>query len=125
MEGTDMLRNAVLLSIKDKEASENIMEIIKCFVEKLKPVKIFLFGSFAAGTDNKESDFDFYIVVDDNRNVADVSTEAYKAIRYLRKRPVDIVVGTKTRFDKYSNSNDTLYVEGEVARNGKLLYELN
>jgi len=120
-----MFVNAVLLSIKDKEASENIMEIIKCFVEKLKPVKIFLFGSFAAGTENKESDFDFYIVVDDNRNVADVSTEAYKAIRYLRKRPVDIVVGTKTRFDKYSNSNDTLYVEGEVARNGKLLYELN
>jgi hypothetical protein len=44
-----MFGNAVLLSIKDKEMSENIMEIIKCFVEKLNPVKIFLFGSFAAG----------------------------------------------------------------------------
>lgn len=120
-----MFETAAILNIKDKEASENIMEIIKCFVEKLNPVKIFLFGSFAVGTNNDESDFDFYIVVDDSQNVADVSTRAYKAIRYLRKRPVDIVVGTKTRFDKYSNSNDTLYVEGEVARNGKLLYALN
>ena len=121
----NMFETAAILNIKDKEASENIMEIIKCFVEKLNPVKIFLFGSFAVGTNNDESDFDFYIVVDDSQNVADVSTQAYKAIRYLRKRPVDIVVGTKTRFDKYSNSNDTLYVEGEVARNGKLLYALN
>ena len=120
-----MLGNTAILNIKDKEASENIMEIIQCLIEKLKPVKIFLFGSFASGTNNEDSDFDFYIVVDDGQNVADVSTQAYKAIRYLRKRPVDIVVGTKTRFDKYSNSNDTLYVEGDVARNGKLLYELN
>lgn len=107
----------------DRETTENIRELVTCFVDELKPLKIFLFGSYAMGTATENSDFDFYIVVDDERNVSDISTRAYKAIRDLRKRPVDIVIGTKTRFDRYGSSRDSLYVEGEVARNGKLLYE--
>lgn len=109
--------------INDKEASQNIEEITRAIVEKVAPVKIFLFGSFALGTNTEDSDYDFYIVVGDGSDVAEVSTMAYKSIRFLRKRPVDIVVGTSTRFNKYANSRDTLYIEGEVARTGKLLYE--
>ena len=35
------------------------------FIEQLSPVRIYLFGSFAEGREQPDSDFDFYIVVDD------------------------------------------------------------
>lgn len=113
-----------LMTINDKEASDNISDIVKCFVEDVKPLRIILFGSFTSGKNTENSDFDFYLVVDDDRNIADVSAQAYKSIRYTRKRPVDIVVGTKSRFEKYGTSKDSLYIEGEVARTGKVLYEM-
>ena len=39
------------------------------------------------------------------------------------KRPVDIVVGTYSRFRKFGESEDSLMIEGEVKRNGILLYD--
>ena len=114
-----------LNSISDKEAAENIRDITNCFIEEVKPIRIFLFGSFSSGKNTADSDFDFYLVVNDGEDIAAISAQAYKLIRYLRKRPVDIIVGTKSRFDRYSSSVDSLYVEGEVARNGRLLYEID
>ena len=39
------------------------------------------------------------------------------------KRPVDIVIGTNSRFQELAESEDTLMIEGEVQRNGILLYD--
>ena len=39
-----------------------INRIIEKLIAKLAPRKIYLFGSFANGTANEESDFDFYIM---------------------------------------------------------------
>lgn len=47
----------------------------------------------------KESDFDFYIIVNDAmQNVKDLTTQAYRSIRKIKKRPVDIIVGTESTF---------------------------
>ena len=48
----------------------------------------------ADGSYNDQSDYDFYIVVNDEANPQETRRMARKAIRYLQKRPVDIVVGT-------------------------------
>jgi len=54
-----------------------INEIKDKFVEEFSPVRIYLFGSFADGTQNSESDFDFYNVVrDGTTNIADLTAEA-------------------------------------------------
>lgn len=42
-----------------------IEELKEQFVNQLMPLKIYLFGSFANGTYTEDSDFDFYIIVDD------------------------------------------------------------
>ena len=63
-------------------------------------VRIYLFGSFANHTNTEESDLDFYIVLPDG--VSDLAAEtakAYNAVRRAKKHPVDIIVGTKSRFD--------------------------
>ena len=112
-----------LSSIKEIEYSNNIEEMTKCFVEKVDPLKVILFGSFANGTYDNESDYDFYIVIGDGEDVADATDKAYDSILYVKNRPVDIVVGTASRFDRKSNSSHSLMFEGEVKRNGILLYE--
>ena len=97
-----------------------INELKDCFVKQLAPIKVYLFGSYADGTYDEESDFEFYIVVDDSRtNILELMSQAYKSVRGIKKRPVDIMVGTQSRFEERKN-RPTL--EAEVYRKGVLLY---
>ncbi len=99
-----------------------IEELKDSFVKDLLPLRIYLFGSFAEGKENIDSDYDFYIVVDNSqKDMLDLTTKAYKSIRHKRKRPVDIIVNTSERFE--SKKLSPVSVEGEVARKGVLLYE--
>ena len=77
------------------------LEVLKdCFVKQLSPLKVYLFGSCAEGTDKPDSDFDFYIIVNDEiKNLKDLTTQAYRSIRKIKKRPVDIIVGTESTFE--------------------------
>ncbi len=101
---------------------KEIEDIKTCFVNTLKPIKVYLFGSFANQTNTKESDLDFYIVVNNETDdIAEETARAYKSIRNIKKHPVDIIVGSKSRFE---SRKDISSVENEVYNNGILLYEL-
>ena len=64
---------------------EEIEELKEQFISQLKPLKIYLFGSFADGTYNEESDFDFYIIVSDEvKELKDLTTQAYRSIRKIK-----------------------------------------
>lgn len=90
------------------------------FIQCISPLRIYLFGSYAEGTQTEDSDFDFYIVVnDDTKNIADLTALAYKSIRNIRTKAVDILIGTEKRFEERQNM---LSVENEVSRKGVLLY---
>ena len=98
-----------------------IEELKEQFINQLMPLKIYLIGSFANGTYTEESDFDFYIIVNDAmKNLKDLTTQAYRSIRKIKKRPVDIIVGTESTFE---NRKDMMSVENEVLKKGVLLYE--
>lgn len=98
-----------------------IEELKNQFVKQLSPIRIYLFGSFANGTNSENSDFDFYIVVDDKvTDLVEMTARAYKAIRTTKQRPVDIIVGTSSRFNERKNM---MSVENEVFEKGVLLYE--
>ena len=100
---------------------KEIEELKDQFVDQLEPIRIYLFGSFANGTYKEDSDFDFYIVVDDRiEDLKEMTTRAYRAIRRIKNRPVDIVVGTESRFESRKNIPS---VENEVLKKGVLLYE--
>ncbi len=90
-------------------------------VHRLSPLKVYLFGSFAKGTANEDSDIDFYIIVKDGTdNLVDLTAEAYRTIRDVRTRAVDIIIGTESKFEKRKN---TAGIEQEVINEGVLLYE--
>lgn len=98
-----------------------ITELTQRLIAQLLPVRIYLFGSFADHSFTEESDLDFYIIVQDS--VSDIPAEtmrAYKAIRGVKRRPVDIIVGTRSRFEERKGIPS---VENEVYRKGVLLYE--
>ena len=79
-----------------------------------------MFGSLAEGTYTENSDFDFYIVMDDKiTDLVGMTASAYKAIRSIKQRPVDIIVGTSSRFKE---RKDMMSVEKEVFEKGVLLY---
>lgn len=102
--------------------TKEIEELKNHFVEQLLPVQIYLFGSYANDTYTDESDFDFYIVVKDEiSDIVAETTKAYKAVREIKSRPVDIIVGTRSRFDK---RKDFPSIENEVFKKGVLLYDV-
>lgn len=102
--------------------NEEIEELKNCFIKALNPLKIYLFGSFANGTATKDSDFNFYIVV--NNEVDDLweaRHNARRSVREVKKRPLDIIVGTE---EKYNRRKDTIFnIEKEVNDKGILIYD--
>ena len=100
----------------DKE----IEQIKDIFVDNLSPVRVYLFGSFANGTAREDSDYDFYVVVkDETKDLAGLTAQAYKSIRPVKSRSVDIVIGTESRFESRKNR---MTLENEVSNKGVLLY---
>ncbi len=97
-----------------------IEELKERFVAKIHPISVYLFGSFATGNYIDRSDIDFYIVVDDEiSDLPAVTTQAYQAIRNIKKHPVDIIVGRESRFEERKLMPS---VENEVFEKGVLLY---
>jgi predicted nucleotidyltransferase len=100
--------------------NEEIIMIRDRLRSAIHPKQIYLFGSFAKDTYTAESDYDFYIVMaDDTKDTIAISQKAYKSLRGIRKRPVDIVVGCESSFQTRKEL-DTL--EKNVAKEGVLLY---
>ena len=100
---------------------DEIEELKNNFVKDLLPMKVYLFGSFAEGRANEDSDYDFYIVVKNSeKDMLKLTVKAYKAIRDKQYRPVDIIVNTEKTFDERKNKSYS--VESEVMKKGVLLY---
>lgn len=98
-----------------------IRSIAERLEQSVNPQKIYLFGSFARGDERADSDYDFYLVMPDT--VTDklaVSQNAYRSLRGLKRRSVDIVVGSISSFNERKERKT---LENIIAREGIVLYE--
>jgi predicted nucleotidyltransferase len=89
--------------------NKEIIEIVKNkLIETYYPEEIYLFGSFAWGKADKDSDIDLLIVI--NKSEEKPYKRVIKGIRALRglKIPKDIIVYTKEEFNKLSEDISTL-----------------
>ena len=101
--------NAEILAIKDK------------IVNSVPIERLYLFGSYANGTQNEDSDYDFYMVIPDgNMRPVDAINQAYLAMRGLKRKPADILAGTAELF---SRRCEGITLERKIAREGIVLYE--
>ena len=100
---------------KEKE----IKKIVNQIVEKYKPEKIILFGSFAYGKPTKDSDVDLFII---KRTNEPRTKRHLKVDRILLDRimPLDILVYTPQEIKKRLSFGD--FFIRNIIQQGKVLY---
>ena len=107
----------------------NIQELKHEIVELLKPLdleKVILFGSYAYGTPNEDSDIDLYVVTKDEfipqsyKEKSVIYLSVSRQIRGLRKKnAIDLLVHTKAMADKFKELNSSF--SKELLSKGKVL----
>ena len=94
--------------------------IAQRIVEKFPTEKIVLFGSYANGAPDRDSDVDLLVVMDSNEPMSQRIrrvTEVAK-VRFL---PMDILVRTPTEIDERLAKGD--FFIAEILAKGKVLYQ--
>ncbi len=99
----------------------DIEELKHEIVERLKPLepeKIILFGSYAYGTPNEDSDVDLYVVTKDEfipqsfKDKMNVTKKVSRAIRDLRTQTaIDLIVHTKSMSNKFKDMGSSFSKE--------------
>ncbi len=96
-----------------------LCEIVSRLTATLKPLKIILFGSYAYGQPNKDSDLDLLVVIDTKER----GVRRYAMLSKLlepRKVPIDILVKTPGELEvQLAGFNPFLK---EILQRGKVLY---
>jgi len=99
---------------------DEIVRIKDIIVDTVAAERVYLFGSYANGTPNEGSDYDFYVVLPvGGKRPIEAIQDIYCAMRGIKK-PVDILAGTTEIFDRRSKGPT---IERVIAREGVVLYE--
>jgi predicted nucleotidyltransferase len=89
-------------------------------IKRLDPLAVYLFGSRARGDAGEDSDYDLYVVVDDEGAEEKKTGKAVSEARRNYRGPVDMLVRRKSTFDKRKDLLGTL--EDIVQYEGRLVY---
>lgn len=99
---------------------EKIEEVKKRLIKVYQPLEIYIFGSYAWGTPNEDSDLDLAIIVDRCfPNKYEMLVEGHKALIGL-KLPKDLFLYTKDEFEEYSE--DSTRLTHKIKYEGKKIY---
>ena len=98
---------------------EEIRDYAAKIAERFQPEKIILFGSYANGKPNEDSDVDLFVVMDHNgkgwEKAAEISVDVEPPFA------MDMLVRNRTDLIRYLKLGDPFY--REVAQHGVVLYE--
>jgi predicted nucleotidyltransferase len=96
-----------------------IDQVVKQIVEKFKPQKIILFGSYARGNPRPESDVDMLVVMDTPLKESKQSLEIRRHLDVMFG--MDLIVHTPKRLRERLDMGD--WFLRDVIKEGKVLYE--
>lgn len=112
---------------EESDSMINIEELKPLIIERLKPLKpdkIILFGSYAYGTPDEESDIDLFLLKDD---LTLDETRVYQ--REARKKVRDLIYKYHIGFDilsaptAYIKQRDDYFYKVDILQNGQVIYE--
>lgn len=96
---------------------DSLKLIVKSINEAMPVSAIYLFGSYAYGVPNENSDLDIYIVTPDkSKRRIDWAVHARKSFGAAVKLPIDLIVNYDDEFENRSKINVSF--EYEVATKG-------
>ena len=97
-------------------------------LKSLNIYKIILFGSYAYGTSNEDSDIDLYIIIDDDGFPKNFDEKiemklmvSRKLLKFRMMHSVDLIVHTRSMNEKFEALNSSF--SKEIASRGVCLYE--
>ncbi len=104
-----------------------INQILKS-LKKINPRVIIIFGSYARGTNDEESDLDLLIVLDEDKipvsydEKIEMKLNIRRAIREINKKiAIDLLVYTTPEYEEFIKSGSSF--SKEIKETGKVLYE--
>jgi len=107
----------------DKVAINEILrEVRDRIVQSFSPMRIVLFGSYASGIPDQDSDLDLLVVMESNESPIKRAVRVSKIFRD-RKLPMDIIVRTPREIKSRLDIGD--FFIKEILEKGKILYERN
>ena len=95
-------------------------DLVRRIAERFSPDKIILFGSCARGDAGPDSDIDLLVLFSEVSDPNKRAAELYASLVDFPS-PMDIVVSTSSRFERYRNVVNTVY--WPASREGRILYE--
>lgn len=99
---------------------DKINQAVSILVKYASPEKIILFGSYANGNPQKDSDIDLFIVESKLKNKYKETVRLRRALSPLRI-PVDIIVHSNKTLKNWGHIPGTLIYN--ILKEGKILYE--
>ena len=100
-------------------AFESIEELCHRIVAAYKPERVVLFGSYARGTQNADSDVDLLVVMPFEGKSVNKSVEM--RLRFRPPFPMDLLVRTPEAVKERLEIGDVLL--RDIVKTGKVLYE--
>ena len=99
---------------------EEINKLVKKISQTLKVKKIILFGSYAYGKTNEDSDIDLCVITNVKKRKLDILRMIRKALIPIYTHPLDILVYNEQEFNERSEFKFTM--EYEILNEGIKLY---
>jgi predicted nucleotidyltransferase len=93
--------------------------VVQKIVQEFRPEKVILFGSYAYGKPNADSDVDLLIVAESNERPAQRATRAYRAV-HGKTFPMDIIVRTPNELARRLAIGDSFIKE--IIEQGRVIY---
>lgn len=107
---------------RDKHISKVILSMVERLTEMYLPEKIILYGSYAYGTPDKESDLDLLIIKETKERPIDRRIAVRRIVSDIRKKiPFSPLVLTPEELLSRMQIGDDFFVE--ITKRGKVLYE--
>lgn len=98
---------------------KQIDAVVQRIVQEFDPKKVILFGSYAYGKPNIDSDVDMLIIAESTERPAQRATRAYRAV-HGKTFPMDIIVRTPEELAYRLALGDSFIKE--IVERGKVLY---
>jgi predicted nucleotidyltransferase len=104
----------------DKHIQKEIDLIKKSILQAVPAETIYLFGSYANGTPDGESDLDIYVVVpDDTIDLPEIKANIRDLLWMKRSVPLDLLMGRASVFNRRKHGPT---LERTIAQKGIVLY---
>jgi uncharacterized protein len=104
-----------------KELTPKLLEDITSGLQKaINPVKIYLFGSYATGNADNDSDIDLLVIVPDTgKSMMELAIEGRKSLGWI-ENSLDLIVCTEFQFDRFRNVKNSIMNEAFCF--GRIIY---